>query len=163
MAQNKAADDVAAAAETFAEQSKDLSSQIQEIDCQKMQAAEAVQWPLPGMGFDDTGVTLNGIPLSQLSMSERIQVSVAMGMRLNPDFKFAIVRDGSLLDDEHLLAVAQQVAQMGGQVFIERVGEGTECHIVMQNGRMKDESNGNLGQLEQDGPQDDAAGEVGGV
>jgi len=118
-------------------QSADFTREIDAIDAVKEEAMKGIAWPVEGMGFGEFGVTLNGIPLDQISGEERITTSVAIGMRLNPEFRFVIIKEGSLLDDEHLISVVEQVAKAGGQVFIERVSEGSECHIVMENGLVK--------------------------
>lgn len=119
------------------EECERLTDEINLIDEEKSAAIKSAKWPIQGLEYSSSGVTLNGVPFDQLSMAQRIEASVAIGMELNKEFKFAIVKDGALLDNEHLLRLAELVTKAGGQVFVERVGEGSECHIVMENGREK--------------------------
>ena len=57
---------------------------------------------------------------------------------LNPTLKFAMIKDGSLLDDESLGDFARIATERGFQLFVERVGEGQECTVVISDGEVKD-------------------------
>jgi DNA repair exonuclease SbcCD ATPase subunit len=114
---------------------KALTKQIEAIDKAKQKMAREAQWPIEGLGFGGDGIVYNGVPFVQLSSSEQLEVAVAIAMKLNPSFPFAIVRAGSLLDDGSLAALAEIVKKYNGQAFVERVSTGDECHIVFEAGR----------------------------
>ena len=94
----------------------------------------AAAFPVVGLGFNDNGVTFNGVPFSQASSAEQLRVSVAMGLALNPTLRVVLIRDGSLLDDDSLAMVATMAAEKDSQVWIERVGHGEETSVVIEDG-----------------------------
>ena len=116
--------DSALAAE--AKEADRLTDEIDELDGEKRERTAAAKMPVEGLGFDASGgVTLNGLPLSQGSQAERIRLSVAMGIALNPTLRVILVRDGSVLDDDSLRIVAEAAEAADAQVWIERIeGEG---------------------------------------
>ena len=97
--------------------------------------AEA-DFPIPGLAFDADGVTFNGIPFAQCSSAERLRVSVAMGIALNPKLKVLLIRDGSLLDDNNLAMIAEAAKEADAQVWIERVSKGEECSVIIEDGEV---------------------------
>lgn len=116
-----------------------LTTQIESIDQQKADAMAAAPFPVAGLGFDADGVTLNGLPFSQASSAEQLRVSVAMGLALNPKLRVMLIRDGSLLDHDSLTTVARMAEEADAQVWIERVGEGEEVSVVIEDGHVKAE------------------------
>ena len=95
---------------------------------------EAAEMPLDGLGFDDDGlITYNGIPFSQASQSEQLRISTAIGMKLNPG-GVILIRDGSLLDTEHLAMLEEMTAKAGACVWLERVTDGEQVGIVIEDG-----------------------------
>ena len=54
----------------------------------------------------------------------------------NPKLPVVLIRDGSLLDEASLAAVGQQAAEAGAQVWVERVGRGDECAVVIEDGEI---------------------------
>jgi hypothetical protein len=112
----------------------ELTAAIVEIDKQKHQAMEAVNFPVKGLSFDTSGVLFNGIPFSQASSAEQLRVSVAMGLALNPKLRVVLIRDGSLLDDDSLRLVAEMAAEKDSQVWVERVGKGDEVSVIIEDG-----------------------------
>jgi len=114
-----------------------LTESIDEIDADKAALLAEAEWPVPGLGFDEGGVTLNGLPFEQASSAEQLRVSVAMGLAVNPTLRVLLIRDGSLLDEEGLRTVAELAAERDGQVWLERVGEGAECSVIIEDGAIK--------------------------
>lgn len=116
----------------------ELTAQIETIDTQKNVQLTAAKFPVPGMSFNEDGVLLNGIPFGQASDAEKIRVSVSMGLAMNPQLKVVLIRDGSLLDQNSLAVIASMAAESGAQVWIERVGEGDECSVIIEDGQIKE-------------------------
>lgn len=112
-----------------------LTEQIEALDAQKRQQMENATWPVPGLGFDESGVTYNGLPFCQASSAEALRVSVAIGAAMNPVLRVMLIRDGSLLDNHSLQAVAEIAEQRDLQVWMERVGDGAECSVIIEDGR----------------------------
>lgn len=134
---NREALDKQAEADALDVEYGECKRQIAAIDTAKGEALAAAAFPVDGLGFDEHGVTFNGVPFAQASSAEQVRVSAAMGMALNPDLRVMMIRDGSLLDANTLAALREQVAANDFQVFIERVGEGDEGAIVIEDGRVK--------------------------
>lgn len=116
-------------------QVNELTEKINKLDEQKITAITNATLPVAGLSFhDDDGVMFAGIPFSQLSGAERLKVSLAMGIALNPQLRVLLIRDGSLLDDENLQVVGEMAKQHNMQVWIERVGKGEECSVIIEDG-----------------------------
>jgi hypothetical protein len=92
---------------------------------------------VPGLGFDDDGVTYNGVPFSQCSSAEQLRVSLGVAMALNPRIRVLRITDGSLLDAENLAVIEEMADLQDFQVWIERVAEDGEVGVVIEDGAVK--------------------------
>ena len=117
---------------------EDLSDRIQEIDEKKELQIKEASFPIEGLGFDEDGITFNKTPFSQSSHAEQLRISLAMGISLNPDLKVILIRSGSRLDKNNLKLVAEMASESGHQVWIERVGDGDECQVIMEDGYVRE-------------------------
>ena len=107
---------------------------VDAIDRTKADALAAATFPVDGLGFDDDGVTYQGIPFSQASSAEQIRVSLAMAMALNPKLRVIRILDGSLLDAENLALIADMATAQDYQVWIERVADASGVGVVIEDG-----------------------------
>jgi predicted ATP-dependent endonuclease of OLD family len=114
-----------------------LTTSIEELDAKKKQMVADAKFPIEGLGMGDDQVLLHGVPFSQASSAERTCASVAMGIAMNPKLRVLLIRDGSLLDQKHLELVAKLAADAGTQVWMERVGEGKECQVIIEDGEVR--------------------------
>jgi len=48
-----------------------------------------------------------------------------------------LVRDGSLLDEENLKLLAEMAQEADAQVWVERVGKGKECQVIIEDGTVE--------------------------
>ena len=119
------------------DRSEDMTSKMNDIDKAKTEAMSKAEFPVKGLAFDEDGVTFNNLPFDQCSSAEQLRVSVAMGLAMNPKLKVLLIRDGSLLDENSLKLIAEMAAEKDAQVWIERVGEGQECQVVIEDGAVK--------------------------
>lgn len=118
--------------------SKNLTAKIEIIDTEKEARLAAAKFPVEGLSFDETGVTYKGIPFDQASSAEKLRVSIAMGIAMNPKLKVLLIRDGSLLDEKNLKLVAQMADESGHQIWLERVGKGKECSVIIKDGYLEE-------------------------
>ena len=82
-------------------------------------------------------VTFQGVPFSQASSAEQIRVSVAMAMAMNPRLRVLRIKDGSLLDDQALAALREQVAENDFQLWLEVVTTSTEGGaVIIEDGKV---------------------------
>jgi len=129
---------LSAKAQDLQAQADEITAKIEDIDKQKAAALASATFPVPGLSFDESQVLLHGIPFSQASDAEKIRVSVSMGMAMNPKLKVILIRDGSLLDSSSLSMIAHMAKENDAQVWIERVGEGSECTVIIEDGQVKE-------------------------
>ncbi len=106
------------------EEAKALNKKLADLDTEKAKLISTAKFPVPGLGFTADGLTLNGLPLEQASGAERLRVSLAMGLALNPKLKVVLIHDASLLDKKSLAMVAEMAAAADAQVWLEVVGTG---------------------------------------
>lgn len=111
-----------------------LTASIDALDAEKAAALSGTSFPVPGLSFDDAGILYNGIPFAQASSGEQLRVSVSMGLALNPKLRVVLIREGSLLDADNLALIGEMAAEADAQVWIERVGDGESCSVVIEDG-----------------------------
>jgi len=134
-AQRKAAHDKLL---TLASKYKAMSDEIATIDSERVKRIAAAVYPIAGLGFGDEGeVTFYAIPLSQASQAEQIRVSMAIAQAMNPQLRVVLVRDASLLDRRSMAMVAEMAEASGTQLWIERVGDGDEGAVIIDDGRVR--------------------------
>ncbi len=114
-----------------------LSYRIDEIDTEKASQLGSAKFPIPALGFTENGVIYKDIPFDQASSAEQLRVSVATGLALNPKLKVLLIRDGSLLDADNLALIAKMAEEAEAQVWLERVGEGKEASVIIEDGMVK--------------------------
>lgn len=112
----------------------ELTRTINAIDQRKADALAAATMPVDGLGFDDQGVTFNGVPFGQASAAEQIRVSLAMAMALNPTLRVIRILDGSLLDADSMAAIAAMAKAGDYQVWVERVADDADTAVVIEDG-----------------------------
>ncbi len=125
--------------EAAMQQSEQLTAKIGQVDDVKASAAESAKYPIKGLELIDGAVHFEGVPFEQASQAQRLRVSVAMGLALNPELKVLLIRDGSYLDSEGLRIVSEMAAAAGGQVWLEKVSDtGDGCTVVIDDGHVKE-------------------------
>lgn len=128
---------IAADLESVRAHAASLTDAIEKLDGDKAEQLAKAKFPVDGLAFDEAGVRLAGVPFAQASAAEQLRVSVAMGLAMNPRLRVLLIRDGSLLDDESLELVARMAAEADAQVWMERVGNGAECSVVIEDGAVR--------------------------
>lgn len=128
-------------AQIFADTAEQLTAKLEAIDDEKERLLRDAKMPIEGLGFDLDGVTLHGVPLEQASQAERLRVSVAMGLALNPTLRVLLIRDGSRLDTDGLRMVAEMAREAGAQVWLEMVvrteADAEECSVIIEDGMVR--------------------------
>lgn len=115
-------------------QADDLTKQLDQLRKSRIERMAAAKWPVEGLGFGEAGVTFNDLPFDQCSSAEQLRISTAIALSQNPKLPVGFIRDGGLLDEDSLRLVAEIADQYGAQIWIERVGNGDECSIVIEDG-----------------------------
>ncbi len=112
------------------------SRRIAEIDAEKKRMIAEARFPVDGMSIEDDGVKLNGVPFVNASTAEKLRVSFSLACAKNPKLRVAMIREGSMFDEDSLALIAGLAEETGTQVFMERVGKGEECSIIIQDGEV---------------------------
>lgn len=110
------------------------TAEIAALDQEKADGLAAATFPIDGLGFDENGVTYQGVPFTQASSAEQIRVSLAMAMALNPKLRVIRILDGSLLDADNLSLISEMAASQDYQVWIERVSDTSATAVVIEDG-----------------------------
>ena len=107
---------------------------IAALDKSKLDAIKGAKFPVDGLGFDDNGVTYNGVPFSQAGSAVRLRTSVAMAMAMNPELRVIMIRDGSLLDSKNMAIIEEMAKEHDFDIWIEKVNESGKIGIVIEDG-----------------------------
>lgn len=99
----------------------------------------AAAMPVPGLGFDDSGVTYNGVPFAQASSAEQLRVSMAIALKMSDRIRLCLIRNGNDLDSDGLRIIEEMAEQADAQVLIERVSDGDaeDGAVVIEDGMVK--------------------------
>jgi hypothetical protein len=127
---------------TLDKQSKDLAAEIEKLTAEmdartqeKRGLIAAAQMPVEGLTFDEEfAVHFRGLPFEQASSAEQLRVSVAIAMAANPRLRILRIKDGSLLDESNLAAIAAMAEAADYQIWVERVDTSGKVGVVMQDG-----------------------------
>jgi len=74
------------------------------------------------------------VTIDQASDSERMRISTALAMALNPQLKVIYVKHGNDLDPDSLKALAEMTDQAGYQVWMETVSSDKRLGIHIEDG-----------------------------
>lgn len=131
-------DTLIASAERLEKEAAALTKAIDESDTRKAEAIAKADIPVPGLGFGDGEILLNGLPFDQASSAEQLRASVAMAMAQNTKLRLILIRDGSLLDKSSMKILDEMAEANDFQILIEVVGTGRPGAIVIEDGSVKE-------------------------
>lgn len=115
-----------------------LTGRLEARQKDREDAVARAKMPVPGLGFGDGCVLLNGVPFEQASRAQQLRTSLAIAMATNQQLRIALIRDGSLIDVPGRALVAQMAAEAGYQVWMETVDVGTgTVGFVLEDGALK--------------------------
>lgn len=127
--------------ESLEAKSQELTDTIAGLEKEKEDAFRRAKFPIDGLSYDDSGVRYQGIPFSQCSDSEKLKVSMAMAMALNPQIRIIRITDGSLLDEENFKVIQEMTKGKDGeeeyQIWIEVVDSTGTLGIYIEDGEVK--------------------------
>jgi hypothetical protein len=115
----------------------DLTKKLDNIKAYKEQIVAETKFPVDGLNFAGGGVTYKGLPFEQASSAEKIRVSLAIGMALNPKLKVVLIDGGEALDSKQMAIIEQMAAENDFQVWITSVDESGKVGIYIEDGEVK--------------------------
>jgi hypothetical protein len=113
-----------------------LTSDIDAVVRSRKDSLSAAAMPIAGLTFDSDGLYYNQIPLDQCSDGEKLMVSLAISMALNPKLRVLRIKDGSLLDSKNRAIIAETVKDKGYQLWYESVGTDARVGILIEEGEV---------------------------
>ena len=120
-----------------------LTAEIEALDTKRAILLTEAKFPLPDLSIDEVGgqscVTYRGVPLQDCSSSEKLRISLALAVALNPKVRVVLIREGSLLDDEAMAALEAFAVEKEVQIWCEQVGsESEEGAFLIEDGSLKE-------------------------
>lgn len=137
--ENNIADDLNDSLEGGLEARKKLTEKIDAIDGEKRALLERANMPINGLAFDESGVTFKGVPLDQASSAQKLKVSIAMGMAMNPTLRVQIIREAAMLDKKSMAIIAEMADKHDFQIWLERVGQDDQATVIIEDGQIQGE------------------------
>ena len=102
------------------------------IDTLKTKTISEAGMPVPGLGFNESGVTFDEVPLSQCSDGQKRLISARIGMAMNPDLRVLWVPDASLLDSDSINDLKAMADENGYQLWLEQVSDEDEVGVHIE-------------------------------
>lgn len=127
---------VSDSAAELSEQANALTARLNAIKAYQQDLVEHAAFPVDGLSFGGNGVLYNGLPLEQASSAQRLQVSLAVAMALNPELRVIRIDDGSLLDTEHLAIIEKMAADQDMQIWMEVMDESGNVGFYIEEGQV---------------------------
>jgi hypothetical protein len=103
------------------QKSQELTGEIEDTRKRKTDMLSKAEFPIEGLGFDENGVTYNGIPFNQASGSDQLRVSLAIAMSMNPELRVIFSKHGDVFDNQKLKVIEEFVAEKDYQLWLERI------------------------------------------
>lgn len=130
-----------------------LGQDTKDVEAEKMDRLAKAVFPLDGLSVDETGVLFEGIPLAQVNDAKKLEIGVAVSMKLNP--KLRVIRlKGNDFDTASMAVVEKMVADGGYQIWIEKVTDGQDVGFVIEDGMLAGAEEDPLGiELPKDAPE----------
>jgi hypothetical protein len=128
--------DMAAKLGAVEQQAQALTAAIEKREGDKRMMISNAAMPIEGLSFGEGIVTLGGQPFDQASDAEQLRASVAIAAAMNPKLRVIRVRDGSLLDDSSMAALADFAAERDYQVWVEVVDSDRPGAIIIEDGKV---------------------------
>lgn len=112
-------------------------ARIDDVEKVKASALAEAKFPVNGLSVDDSGVTFNGIPFSQVNSAMRRRVAFAIATAGDPKLRLVIVKDGDLLDATSLDGIREIAEERGYTVLVERDrDESRDIGFTIQDGAL---------------------------
>jgi hypothetical protein len=113
------------------------TAEIDALDKKKLNALKSAKFPIPNLSFDEEGVLYKDLPFAQASSTERLTVSFAIAMAMNPKLRVIRITEGSSIDSKHMKIISDMAADKDFQVWIEKTNETGELGIFIEDGMVK--------------------------
>lgn len=122
--------------------SEQLTEKMNTLRATQQRKLADVEWPVDGLSFDDDGILYGGLPFRQAANSDRLDISVQIGMALNPKLRLLVSQDMNDLDDESEQRLQKRLEErdflMIAEVVTRSDADEERCAVVIEDGRQKE-------------------------
>jgi energy-coupling factor transporter ATP-binding protein EcfA2 len=122
--------------DTEFEKYRTMTTEIEALDKKKTDVLAAAKFPVEGLGFNADGITFNALPFDHASDGEKLTVSVAIGMALNPDLRVLWFNHGEMLDRAHWGIIEKLAGDEDYQVWAEKLDESGTVGVYIEDGEI---------------------------
>lgn len=120
------------------DEAEGLGKKVSDIREKRSELIQGAKMPIEGLSISEEGIVqYNEIPFDQLSTAERLRVSLAIAMEMNPELRVIRILDGSLLDEDNMKVIEQMVGDKDFQLWVEIVGGKEETGFYIEEGEIK--------------------------
>lgn len=112
------------------------TKQLEAIKAYERELIAQAKFPIEGLGFANGGVIYRGVPFSQASSAQKLQVSLAVAMALNPTLRVIRIDNASLLDSEHLAVIERMAREKDYQIWAEIIDESGHVGVYIEEGEV---------------------------
>lgn len=117
--------------------SKALTEAMEARKAEAEKAVAAAKMPVPGLGFGEGSLLLDGLPFAQASKARKLRTSMAIAAAMNSRLRVLRVEEGAFLDHEARGIVEEFARSHDYQIWLEVVGDGGPGAFVIEDGGVK--------------------------
>ena len=114
-----------------------LTRQMDEREEIKRKAIGEAKMPVEGLTFDDEGVYVDGVPISQLGEARQIMLGIAIVLARNPKLRLIRIPHGEALDEETLAQLATMAEEKDFYIWMAKVDSSGKVGIYLEDGEVK--------------------------
>ena len=113
---------------------KDIDTKMVKISQEITATMDGLKMPIAELTMANGDVLYKNVPVDQISASEKLKVSMAIAMALNPEMKVILITDASLFDAASMAEVEKIAEENGYQIWLELVDDSGQVGIVIEDG-----------------------------
>jgi len=114
----------------------ELGRTMKQLDATKAARLAEVEMPVEGLSLTEEYVTYGALPLKQVNDGEKLKISVAIAMAMNPTLRTVFVKCNDL-DANNLKLLEKLLVEKDYQGFIELADTSGKIGIVIEDGMLK--------------------------
>lgn len=121
----------------FQKESDDYTNRLKKIIDYKNELVKSTKFPVDGLDFANGGITYNGVPFIQSSTAQKLKVSTAIGMAINPKLRVMLIDGAESLDSTQKKIIADMAKTNDYQLWVTEVNEDEKVGIYIEDGAVK--------------------------
>jgi len=115
-----------------------LTASIESVRTQRLELLNGAKMPLPEMSIEAGELTYKGKKWDCVSEAEQLQVATAIVRELKPQCGFVLLDGLEAMDMKTLKTFGAWLEKQDLQAIATRVSTGSECSIIIEDGRVQD-------------------------